>query len=72
MKKQENNTPLPTERNGIYKVGNGVLINRDTEALKAYKTRKRKMNEIETIKEEVSSLKSDMEEIKDLLRSLLK
>ena len=37
---------LATERRGIYKMGKGILINRDAEALRAYKTRKKKMNEI--------------------------
>ena len=58
---------LATERRGIYKMGKGILINRDAEALRAYKTRKKKMNEIGIIKEELNSLKNDINEIKQLL-----
>ena len=65
--KKEDETPLRTERSGIYKVGKGTLINRDMDALKAYKTRKMKMNEIGVIKDELNQLKNDILEIKQLL-----
>lgn len=64
-----------TEVDGIYKVRDGILINKDNDALKAYKNRKLRensINEIGNIKNEVSSLKSDITEIKELLRSLIK
>ena len=64
-----------TEVSGIYKVREGVLINKDNEALQAYKRKKLRennINEIEIIKDNIQSLKSDLEEIKNLLRSLVK
>lgn len=64
-----------TEVSGIYKVCDGVLINKDNEALQAYKRKKVRelnINEISNIKEDVTSLKSDIEEIKNLLRALVK
>ena len=64
-----------TEVSGIYKVCDGVLINKDNEALQAYKRKKARelnINEISNIKEDVTSLKSDIEEIKNLLRALVK
>ena len=57
-----------TEVSGIYKVCDGVLINKDNEALQAYKRKKARelnINEISNIKEDVTSLKSDIEEIKN-------
>ena len=63
---------MPTERVGIFKVGEGTLINKDTQALQAYKARKRKMQEIDTLKNDVKNIKNDMEEIKNLLRGLIK
>jgi len=64
-----------TEVSGIYKVRDGILINKDNEALQAYKRKKLRENnikEIENLKEDMVSLKSDIQEIKDLLRSLVK
>jgi hypothetical protein len=64
-----------TEVSGIYKVRDGILINKDNEALQAYKRKKLRennINEIEIIKDNIQSLKSDLEEIKNLLRSLVK
>lgn len=64
-----------TEVSGIYKVRDGILINKDNEALQAYKRKKMRennINEIEIIKDNIQSLKSDLEEIKNLLRSLVK
>ena len=61
-----------TEVSGIYKVSEGVLINKDNNSLKAYKIRKMKDRRVENIEEELSGLKQDMEEIKALLRGLVK
>lgn len=64
-----------TEVPGIYKVCDGILINKDNEALSAYKRRKNReknINDIGNIKEELSNLRTDIAEIKDLLRSLVK
>jgi hypothetical protein len=53
-----------TEIPGIYKRSEGVLINKDNDALKAYK-----LDELQT---EVSTLKENMQEIKSLLLQLVK
>lgn len=61
-----------TEISGVAKAGEGILLNTDNDSLKAYKTRKnkdRKMNEIEAT---VNALKSDISEIKELLRGLVR
>ena len=65
-------TDQKTEIPGIYKTSEGVLINKDTESLRAYKTRKMRERKIETIDSEVNTIKKDIEEIKNLLRSLIK
>lgn len=64
-----------TEVSGIYKVCDGILINKDNEALSAYKRRKQReenIKDISSIKEELSDLKTDIKDIKELLRSLVK
>lgn len=61
-----------TEVPGVYKVSDGVLINKDNTALQAYKAQKRKLKKIDNIEEEISSLRQDMDEIKTLLRGLIK
>jgi hypothetical protein len=67
-----------TEIPGVYKVAEGILINRDTEALDKYKKRramKRKTEQqINTLEQKVSKidkLESDLEEIKSLLKKLV-
>ena len=61
-----------TEVSGIYKVSEGVLINKDNTALQAYKAQKNKMKKIDNLEEEISNLRKDMDEIKTLLRGLVK
>jgi hypothetical protein len=61
-----------TEIPGIYKVTEGVLINKDNEGLQAYKMRKQKDIKINKMEDDISSLKNDMQEIKSLLRGLVK
>jgi hypothetical protein len=61
-----------TEVPGVYKVSDGVLINKDNTALQAYKAQKRRLKKIDNIEEEISSLRKDMDEIKTLLRGLIK
>lgn len=61
-----------TEVPGIYKSSEGVLINKDNEALMAYKRRKQRDRELNELRDDVTSLKSDMQEIKELLRGLVK
>ena len=61
-----------TEIPGIYKVSEGVLINRDNEALAVYKKMKQKNNTISEMQTDIQSLKNDMAEIKELLKGLAK
>lgn len=56
---------------GIYKVSEGILINKDNDALRAYKARKNKDRQIEQVQAEVTELKKDISDIKGLLFELL-
>lgn len=62
----------PTDVPGIFKTSEGVLINKDNDALKAYKIRKIKENKLNIIGSDMDQLKIDMLEIKELLKGLLK
>lgn len=67
--------PVPdskTDRSGIYKTADGYLINKDNEALAAYKKRKRKEQAVDRMQEQLDELRSDISEIKDILRGLAK
>ena len=66
------NTSSKTNVPGIFKPSEGVLINKDNDALKAYKIRKIKENKINIIESDMEQIKTDMHEIKELLRGLLK
>jgi peptidoglycan hydrolase CwlO-like protein len=63
---------IKTEVQGIYKKSEGVLINKDDDALASYKKQKMRNKRIEKMEEDMTSLKSDIEEIKNLLRGLVK
>lgn len=60
---------------GIYKVTEGVLINKDNEALHMYKRKKQalKRNDerMDNIDNRIDNLSKDLEEIKSLLRDLV-
>jgi len=67
-----------TEIPGVYKVAEGILVNRDTEALQKYKKRRNLMRrseeQINTLEQKVSKidkLENDLEEIKSLLKKLV-
>ena len=62
----------PTDVPGIFKTSEGVLINKDNDALKAYKIRKIKENKLNIIESDMDQLKTDMLEIKEILKGLLK
>lgn len=65
----EHKTDVP----GIYKnVATGALINKDNKALEAYKKRKLKENKLNAVEQDIADLKNDMQEIKSLLRGLVK
>lgn len=61
-----------TEIPGIYKTKDGILINKDNDALKAYKKKKEQVRKMKNLEEDIDSLKNDMAEIKELLKGLLK
>lgn len=61
-----------TEIPGVYKVGEGILINRDKDALAAYKLRKEKERRVQVLEQNLNELKTDIEEIKVLLKGLVK
>jgi hypothetical protein len=65
-------TDAKTDLPGIYKTPEGFLINKDNNALAAYKAKRQREKEMDTLKEDVSSLKNDLQEIKDLLKGLVK
>lgn len=61
-----------TEVNGIYKKSEGVFINTDNDALIAYKKRKQQAEKLHILEQDVNEMKSDLKEIKDLLKGLVK
>jgi predicted DNA-binding protein YlxM (UPF0122 family) len=64
----EQKTAIP----GVYKVKEGVLINKDNTALKAYQKNRTKNKMFDNLVEDVEKLKDDISEIKQLLRGLSK
>lgn len=62
----EQKTDVP----GLYKVSEGVIINKDNTALQIYKNKKQRERRIDEIQNDVASLKDDIQEIKQLLRGL--
>jgi hypothetical protein len=63
---------IKTDVPGIYKEGDGVLINKDNSALRAYKLQKRQLHKNIELEEEVKTMKNDLAEIKELLKGLVK
>lgn len=61
-----------TDYPGIYKVGEGVFVNKDNEALAGYKKMKQRNKEIQNLKNDVADIKSDLADIKNLLKELVK
>lgn len=65
-----------TEVPGIYKESEGILINKDNEALSKYKMKRDMLRQkdarINKMEDEISSLTESMQEIKSLLRKLTK
>lgn len=62
----------PTDVNGYYKTPTGAVISKDAESLSAYKIRKAKNTQLNTMKNDIDQLKNDMSEIKELLKGLVK
>lgn len=63
---------IKTPVSGIYRSREGYLINKDNEALKAYKKKKEQRNMMKELEKDVIAMKDDIAEIKNLLRSLVK
>ena len=61
-----------TEVPGFYKTDSNYLINKDNEALFAYKKKKQQNIKIKVIEEDLCSLKQDMIEIKNILKQMVK
>jgi hypothetical protein len=61
-----------TDIPGYYKIDESVVINKDNEALIMYKKKKMKDLKIMKLEDDLQSLKSDMAEIKQLLKDLIK
>ena len=61
-----------TEISGFYKTSEGVIINKDNAALAAYKAKKEKNAKLNNMEKDVDELKSDIKEIKELLKGLVK
>ncbi len=59
----------PTEVSGLYKVTEGIIVNKDNNALRNYKLRKIKNRQMT---ETINQLQSDMKDIKALLERLVK
>lgn len=60
-----------TEIPGLVRASKGVLINKDNEALAAYKKRKHKERQVDEMQADIDTLKSDIQEIKELLKKAL-
>lgn len=60
-----------TEIPGVYKVGEGVLINKDKDALEAYRKRRDRERRIDIIQKELETLRDSQNEIRDMLKQLI-
>lgn len=60
-----------TEVAGIYKEKEGVLLNKDTEALRFYKRQKANTKKLNEVINDVSNIKEDMIELKNMFKEFL-
>lgn len=60
-----------TDVKGIYKESEGILLNKDNTALQQYKANRAHNSKLNNLEREVSDLKSDISEIKELLKKVL-
>jgi CHASE3 domain sensor protein len=63
---------IKTNVPGIYRTDQGYLINKDNDGLSAYKKQKDAARKMSSIQKELLTLKNDMQEIKELLKGLVK
>ncbi len=62
---------IETEKAGLYRDQSSLaLINNDKAAYAAYKLKRQRGNQVQTLSTEVASLKQDMVEIKTMLMTL--
>jgi hypothetical protein len=65
-----------TDIPGIYKATEGVLVSKDNDSLRKYRDRRMllrlKDDKINILEDKISVLSKDMEEIKSLLKQLVK
>lgn len=66
------NKETKTDVDGFYKTPAGAVVCKDNESLNAYKLRKAKNVQLNTMKNDIDQLKIDMAEIKELLKGLVK
>lgn len=59
-----------TEIPGLYKVSEGILINKDDDSLKSYKARRAREMKMDLLEKKVSKIENDLDEIKTLLRGI--
>lgn len=59
-----------TDRNGIYRVEDGVLVNLNYDELYSYRKQREAMKRQKELEHDVEILKNDMAEIKSLLKEL--
>ena len=68
----ENRFPKVKENSSLVRdVSNHALLNNNLDALNAYKTKKKRSQQIETLGAEINNLKSDMTEIKQMLNQII-
>lgn len=71
-KKQLPKEDTKTDVQGFYKTSVGSVICKDNESLDAYKKRKINISRLNKLETDVTSLKSDISEIKELLKGMVK
>lgn len=57
---------------GIVKVREGVLLNKDNNALRAYRQNKKREFRSIRVEQEIDNLKSDVAEIKEMIQGLVR
>lgn len=61
-----------TQVPGFYKTKEGVVINKDNVALTAYKKQKERVRKVDELEEDLKNIKSDLDDIKELLKGLVR
>lgn len=61
-----------TDVSGYYKTSSGAIVSKDEESLRAYKIRKAKSLQLNTMRKEVDQIKNDISEIKEMLKGLVR